>query len=65
MLIICKGNRIYLVRSSDKINWYEVDLRYGTDGICTCKAFLKNSVFCKHIKEVKARIRDNMIGIAA
>jgi len=63
-VIYKKKEGIYLVESFTTPNTeYEVDLRHLTDGICTCKAFKKSNIFCKHIKEVKSRIKDNYTGI--
>lgn len=60
--IIFKGNGKYLVESfTNKGVFYEVDMKYGTDGICYyphCK-----EIFCKHRKEVKSRLADNNKGI--
>ena len=64
MRIIFKNNGVFLVQSGTyPKNFYEVDLKYETDGICQCKSFKKSNVWCKHIQAVKDRIEDNMIGV--
>lgn len=62
--VIFKGKGIFDVESFTIHNkFYEVDLKYGSDGVCTCNHFKKSNIFCKHIKEVKSRIEDNLRGI--
>jgi hypothetical protein len=64
MRVIFKNAGLFKVQSESKPNnFYEVDLRFLTDGTCQCKAFKRSGVFCKHIKEVRARLRDNGKGI--
>ncbi len=62
--IISQKKGTYLVESfTTKDKFYEVDLRWLIDGTCNCPAFKKSGIFCKHIKEVKSRLEDKMVGI--
>jgi hypothetical protein len=51
-----KSKGIYLVRSTKE--WYEVRV---PGLVCTCPNFKYKKVFCKHIREVCARIVDGTI----
>lgn len=56
------GGTVYLVESKTTAGFfYEVDLKYKTDGVCPCKAF--NGVWCEHIRRTKSRIEDGGVGI--
>lgn len=46
----------YLVRSSNKLAYYEVIQRRDETFSCTCPAFKYNGGECKHIKSVGAMI---------
>lgn len=62
-VIYCRNGEFKVQSETFPSKFYMVDMKYGTDGICNCLGFFKNKIICKHIKKVKERMKDNLIGI--